>query len=168
MTRSEHFVDARVRIALKGQSADRARRVAASVARARARPVVCCLAAVEVVGAISPAGAGAATVSVTKDPQYPEFHEVVYVASQGERNNVSFVAVSDAEVRVSDPGAVITPRGGCTSIDLHQAACRGSDLDTAHVAAGDLDDVVTTPQRGDAWGDWRARRNQAETARGRA
>src|SRR3954465_15339288 len=102
------------------------------IARTRGRPILSGVLAVVIV-ALSHATASASTVSVVKDPEDGGFHAVSYVAAKGERNVASFVALSDRRMKVSDPGAVISARGGCRSVGPHDAVCRAEDLFGARV-----------------------------------
>jgi Ca2+-binding RTX toxin-like protein len=96
--------------------------------------------------ALATGSASAATVELRQGDRGAEAY---YVAASGERNDVLFSAVDDYTLRVADPGATITVGPGCRSIDEHTAECHyppGADgvpyLVTAHVNAGDMDDVI--------------------------
>lgn len=95
--------------------------------------------AVAVVGLGHAAAASAATVTFDDHNYYPIV--VRYVAAAGERNDVSLAYDPRGRTRFSDPGAVITARRPCTSIDAHTAMCPVDDR--VRLALGDLDDRVT-------------------------
>jgi hypothetical protein len=103
--------------------------------------------AAAVLGALMAAGpASAAQVEVRSGDEFRS--SISYEAAPGERNDLLLSSVDDYTVRVADPGATITPGPGCRAIDAHTAECSTSSeptqpfLYTAHVAAGDMDDVV--------------------------
>jgi hypothetical protein len=105
-----------------------------------------------VVASTAPAAsASAATVgvrTVVVDPEAGPVRAVHYIAAPGERNDVFAVAVNDRRVQITDPGAVVSAMGRCSSVDAHTAICRG-DLLSARVELGDLDDRARTSRR---WG----------------
>jgi hypothetical protein len=98
---------------------------------------------------LAPAAAPAATVTVRADDRFTD--EVHYVAAPGEANRLLVSYAGDARsVTVSDPGAVITATGSCTSIDASTARCvkrpeASSDfLQQTRAELGDGDDQVRT------------------------
>ena len=72
--------------------------------------------------------ASAATVSVTLDAEFRTFNEVRYVAAPGEINDLTaHYAEGARSVTVTDPGAVISPKGSCRSLSAHSAVCTVAD-----------------------------------------
>jgi hypothetical protein len=113
---------------------------------------------------LSPAGASAATVTVRPDPdtvygpgEQAQYDEVYYVAGPGESNRLLIGYAGDARsVTVSDPGAVVTPKGPCASIDAHTAVCVKRPevsvewLQRTRALLGDGADRVSTTRPGPA------------------
>lgn len=88
--------------------------------------------------------AGAAEVSViqessNKGPAPPAY--VSFRAAGGEANAVT-VTRDGGHYTVTDTGALLTPRGGCTRVDLWTASCTAQQL---QVTLGDGDDSLVAP-----------------------
>jgi Ca2+-binding RTX toxin-like protein len=64
---------------------------------------------------------------------------VNYFAAPGETNNVT-VSLTPAGFVVNDPGATITPAGGCVANGPNQATCPSTDVTQIRVSLGDLND----------------------------
>lgn len=102
--------------------------------------------------------ASAATVSVTRDAQFHSFNQVRYVAAAGERNELTADYAADAlSVTVTDPGAVITATGSCSSRSSHSAVCRAPDppfpiagpfVQSIRAVLGDMNDRAITTRTG--------------------
>jgi Ca2+-binding RTX toxin-like protein len=102
--------------------------------------------------------AWAATVSVTRDAQFHTSNEVRYVAAPGETNNLTAHYAADARsVTVTDPGAVITAMGSCTSLSTHSAVCTapnppfsiaGEFVQSVRALLGDMNDRAITTRTG--------------------
>jgi hypothetical protein len=124
------------------------------------------LGAIAAMLAATPATAGAATVTVRPDPDSafpeegdpePSSDEVYYAAAPGEHNRLLVAYAGDAlSVTVTDPGAIITPGGSCTSLDAHTVRCvprpggLSPFLQAVRADLGDLDDEVSTTRPGPA------------------
>jgi Ca2+-binding RTX toxin-like protein len=101
------------------------------------------------------AAASAATVSVTRDSR---FHSSNYIAAPGETNELTAAYAADAlSVTVTDPGAVITATGSCTSLSMHSAVCRAPDppfpiagpfVQSVRALLGDMNDHAVTTRTG--------------------
>jgi Ca2+-binding RTX toxin-like protein len=102
--------------------------------------------------------ASAATVTVTLDARFHDFNEVRYVAAAGETNNLTVAYAADARsVTVTDPGAVITAMGSCTSLNSHSAICKapnppfpiaGEFVQSTRAELGDMNDRAITTRPG--------------------
>ena len=102
--------------------------------------------------------ASAATVSVTLDARFHSFNEVRYVAAPGETNALDAHYAADAlSVTVTDPGAVITAMGSCTSLSAHSAVCKapnppfpvaGQFVQSVRALLGDMNDRAVTSRTG--------------------
>jgi RTX calcium-binding nonapeptide repeat (4 copies) len=64
---------------------------------------------------------------------------VDYAAARSEANQLT-ASLSGATITLSDAGATIAPRAGCTAVDAHTVRCAGSAVSTA---LGDGDDTAT-------------------------
>jgi Ca2+-binding RTX toxin-like protein len=102
--------------------------------------------------------ASAATVTVALDARFHDFNEVRYVAAPGETNTLTAAYAADAlSVTVTDPGAVITAMGSCTSLNIHSAICRapnppfpiaGEFVQSTRAELGDMNDRAITTRPG--------------------
>jgi hypothetical protein len=102
--------------------------------------------------------ASAATVNVTLDAEFQTSNEVRYVAAPGEINDLTAHYAADARsVTVTDPGAVISAMGSCTSISAHSAICTAPDpppypagpyLQSVRALLGDMNDRAITTRTG--------------------
>jgi Ca2+-binding RTX toxin-like protein len=92
------------------------------------------------------------------DARFRTFNEVRYVAAPGEANELTADYASDAlSVTVTDPGAVITARGSCTSRTRHSAVCTAPDpefriagpfVQSVRALLGDMNDRAVTTRTG--------------------
>ncbi|HEU4657623.1 MAG TPA: calcium-binding protein [Capillimicrobium sp.] len=75
-------------------------------------------------GAAASASAATVAVGVTGKGMFKDY-EAVYTAAPGEANRLTVERVGDDDkvIRLTDPGATITPGEKCTSIDPHTARC---------------------------------------------
>src|SRR4051794_25792930 len=101
------------------------------------------------------AAASAATVEIAPPAAGSAAARLVYTAAPGEANavTITYSAAGDAAT-VTDPGATIQPRSGCTAADPHTATCEAivgddSAFGETRVFLGDLDDSLVTTGGGE-------------------
>jgi hypothetical protein len=104
--------------------------------------------------AVVPAGAGAATVSVSEDPE--SFGaELAFTAAPGEANKVRFDEASQT-VTIAEEGADILPGAGCAAQDARHVVCTASEgrggAWRLYVKLGDADDSALFARVGEYTG----------------
>jgi hypothetical protein len=98
----------------------------------------------------SPALAATASVGKKYCDRYECIHQLVFDASPGEANAVAITG-SETALIVTDRGASLSPKSGCTKLDEHSARCEYRDcrncplerLSDAQVALGDGNDRLS-------------------------
>ena len=119
----------------------------------RAKRVHKCLGVVVACVFLAPAGAAASTARVIAAPgcdaeQFecngfsPGPPTVGYGAAAGEANALE-LSFADGVATLRDPGAAISAGEACTSVSVHEAACRPGGGSQFSVALGDLADTFT-------------------------
>ena len=92
--------------------------------------------------ALAPAAASAATASVPVFsggfPAGTFQEDLYYIASLGEKNDLTVVEPEPEMFRLHDAGATITPGALCSAVDPHTVVCKAKRM--AGVNLGDRDD----------------------------
>lgn len=129
--------------------------------RSTVRLMLGAIVAVAAASALAPAGALAATASVSQTslqddscrymPSACDYDVLTYSGAPGEVNTAVVTNNAGATATIADTTANITPGAGCVAIDGHHVSCNitlpGGLLGVVHVLAGDMNDSMNAVGR---------------------